>query len=220
MKVTALFITFLLLLNFSFAQEMKIKYDISMKSNDPEMQAQLQMIEGSSLTVFVKDALSRTEMNMGGLMKTTTILDVEKKKGLMLMDGMLGKQAAPFGGTDFDKYKSKENDSKIEYTDETRVILGYKCKKAVMYMEEDNVEMTFWYTENLKTSKAYLGEYSKFGIPGVALEYGIEQSDVTMKFVAVELKTSLNDVKGLFNLNVPAGYTEKSFKEISNMSGQ
>ena len=220
MKTTTFLVSFLFLLNFSFAQEMKIKYDMVMKSGNPEMQAQLQMTEGSTLTIYVKDALSRTEMEMGALMKTTTIIDIEKKKGLMFMDGMLGKQAAPFEGSDFEKYNSKENELEIEYINETKKILGYKCKKALLFMEEDNVEMTFWYTEDLAGSEAYLGEYSKFGIPGVALEYSIEQPEVTMKFVAVEVNTSLKDAKGLFDLKVPSGYTEKSFGEINNMFGQ
>ena len=146
MKTTTFLVSFLFLLNFSFAQEMKIKYDMVMKSGNPEMQAQLQMTEGSTLTIYVKDALSRTEMEMGALMKTTTIIDIEKKKGLMFMDGMLGKQAAPFEGSDFEKYNSKENELEIEYINETKKILGYKCKKALLFMEEDNVEMTFLYT--------------------------------------------------------------------------
>ena len=41
-----------------------------------------------------------------------------------------------------------------------------------------------------------------------------------MKFVAVEVNTSLKDAKGLFDLKVPSGYTEKSFGEINNMFGQ
>lgn len=220
MKIITSFVAFVFLLNYSFAQEMKIKYDIIMKSSNPEMQTQLQMSEGSTLTIYAKDDKSRVEMKMGEIMTTTTILDVAEKKGLILMEGMLGKQAATFEGDDFDKYHGDDSEVEIEYLDETKTILGYNCKKAVVYMEDEGGEMEFWYTEDIKVSDAFLGDYSKYGLPGVALEYGVDQAEMTMKFVAVAFETSIKDTKDLFELEIPEGYTEKSFKEIINMSGQ
>ena len=220
MKFTSFLIVFLFVINFSHAQELKIKYDIIMKSSDPAMQTQLQMSEGSTLTLYAKGDKSRVEMKMGELMTTTTIIDLTKKRGLTLMDGMLGKQGATFEGEDFEKFSSTDSDAEIELVDETKTILGYKCKKAIAYLEDDGGEMVFWYTEDIDVADAFLGEYSKFGLPGVALEYGVEQAEITMKFVASKFETSIKDDKGLFDLKIPAGYTEKSFKDMMNMSGQ
>lgn len=220
MKTAVLLFTFLFILTFSFAQELKLKYEINMKSDDPEMQMQLQMSEGSTLTIYSKDANSRVEMNMGGLMKTTTVLDMDKKKGLIIMDGMFGKQAATFAGGDFDKHTEQDDDVEIEFLNETKEILGYLCKKAIVSVEEEDAEVIFWYTEELDYSKAYLVDNSKYKIPGVALEYSIEQPEVTMKFTAVLLEKSVKNPKEIFSLEIPKGYTEKSFFEISNMSGQ
>lgn len=220
MKIASILFAFLFLLNFSFAQDLKIKYNIVMKSSDPAMQSQMAMSEGSTLTIYAQDDKSRVEMKMGELMTTTTVLDLTKKKGLTLMDGIMGKQAATFEGSDFEKFNESEKDVEIEYTSETKTILGYKCKKAVVYMEEEGAEMIFWYTDDVKASDIYLGEYSKYGLPGVALEYGIYQSEMTMKFVAAEVKTSIKDTKGLFDIKIPEGYAVKSYREISNMSGQ
>lgn len=191
-----------------------------MESSDPAMQPQLQMSEGATLTLFSKGDKSRVEMKMGELMTTTTILDLTKKRGVTLMDGILGKQGATFEGEDFETYSANNSESEVELVDETKTILGYKCKKAIIYMEEEGGEMTFWYTEDVEVGNTFLGEYSKFGLPGVALEYGLEQESITMKFVAVIFETSIKENKGLFDLNIPAGYTEKSFKEMINMSGQ
>ncbi|PWH85296.1 hypothetical protein [Brumimicrobium oceani] len=220
MRITSILIVFLSVFHFSFAQELKIKYNIIMESSDPAMQPQLQMSKGSTLTVFAKGEQSRVEMKMGQLMTTTTILDVNKKKGLTLMEGMLGKQAATFEGEDFDTYHGEDNDAEIEFLDETKTILGHKCKKAIVYIDEEGGEMVFWYTEDVKANYAFVGDYSKYGLPGVALEYGVEQESISMKFVATELNTNFKADKNLFDLNIPAGYTEKSFKEMINMSGQ
>lgn len=205
--------------NFSFGQELKLKYELSMSSDDPEMQTQLQMSEGSSLTIYAQDEKSRVEMNMGALMKTTTILDMEKGQGLMLMEGMFGKQAAKFEGEDFTEYSEQDEEIELELLDETKEILGYQCKKAIYYSEEDDVEMTFWYTEEIELSEAYLMDNSKYGIPGIALEYFFEQPEATMTYKAVEIETELQE-ENLFELNIPEGYSEKSFRDITNMSGQ
>jgi GLPGLI family protein len=220
MKVSALFITFLFLLNFSFAQEMKIKYDIIMIPNNPEMQAQIDLSEGSSFTIYTKNKQSRTEMNMGGLMMTTTIIDGGKEKGVRLLDGMLGKQAATFEQSEFDNFKDVNSDVDIEYTEETKDILGYTCKKAILYDVQNDIEMIFWYTEEIELSGAYLGDFSTYGFPGIALEYEVEDVEMSMKFTAVELKNKIEHPKVLFETIIPAGYTEKSFIEIVNLSGQ
>ncbi|WP_107039023.1 hypothetical protein [Brumimicrobium mesophilum] len=214
MKITSLLFAFLFIINSTFAQDMKLKYDIEIKSDDPEMQYILQLSKGSSLTIYAKDDKSRVEMVMGQLMKNTTILDNGKKKGLQLIDGMVGKQAAIIEGSDFEGFNAEEEDVKFEYLDETKTILGYKCKKAVALV--DNQEMIYWYTNELKVSDVYLREYSKLGLQGVPLEYSINSSEASMKFVATEVKTNI-DEKGLFDLKIPEGYTKKSFEEVSSM---
>jgi len=98
--------------------------------------------------------------------------------------------------------------------------LGYTCKKAVVYVDEENAEVTFWYTEDVNVSEAYLVDNTKYGIPGIALEYAIEQPEMTMQFIATSFEKSIDNEKELFSLEIPEGYTEKSFEEISNMSGQ
>src|SRR5690554_7377453 len=100
-----------------------------MQSDDPQIQSQLGMMQGSTLQVFTKDNKSRTEMSMGGLMTTTTILDSDAKKGVLLMDGMLGKQGATFE----DKEETEGNEDfeyEVELINETKEILGHKIGRA------------------------------------------------------------------------------------------
>ena len=218
MRIFTLLTTFIFAFGFLFAQDLTVKYEISMTSDDADVQSQLGMMQGSTLKILTKGNKSRTEMSMGGLMTTTTILDSDKKKGVLIMDGMLGKQAATF---DEDKAEKEEEDSnyEVELVDETKVILGYKCKKAIIYTEED-YELVYWYTEDIKSKDGSLGKYVKKEVPGFPLEFSIEQPQMTMTFVATEFSEKVKETKGMFDVKIPEGYTEKSFEEISNMSGQ
>src|SRR5690554_967484 len=218
MKIITLLTTFIFTVGFLFAQEITVKYDLTMKSDDPEVQAQLGMMQGSTLQVFSKGNKSRTEMSMGGLMTTTTILDSDKKKGVLIMDGMLGKQASTFD-EEMNETEDTDENLEVELVDETKEILGYTCKKAIIYTEDD-VELVYWYTEDVVATDGSLNKYVKKEVPGFALEFSVEQPQMTMVFVATEFKQKVKETKGMFDIKIPEGYTEKSFEEMSNMSGQ
>lgn len=217
MKILSL-ITALLLTIGLWAQEATIKYELTMESDDPQVQSQMAMMANSTMTMFMKGNLFRQETNMGnGLMVTTSIVDGEAKKGIVLMEGMMGKIASPFDTDEQEEEAQEEADVEIEFTDETKEILGFECKKAIIYDEEGN-ELIYWYTEEItapKSEQRYLNQQ----IPGMPLEFSIEQPQITMVFKAVEYDDKVKKPKELFNTKVPEGYTEKSMEEIQQMGG-
>lgn len=220
MKVTTFLAALIFTISFSFSQELTIKYDISMESSEPEVQSQMGMMEGSTYTMYLKDKQSRIESNMGGgLMVTTNITDLEKKKGLVLMNGMMGKIASTFNLDSLNKSVGEEPDFDIEETDETEEILGHTCKKAVIYGDND-LEFIYWYTEDYTPNEDILGSTIKKGIPGLPLKFSIDQPQITMTYTAVDLKEKVKQPKEKFDLTIPDGYTEKSFEEIQQMMGQ
>lgn len=219
MKIITLLATLIFTVSISFSQELTVKYDISMESSDPTVQSQIGMMEGSTYTMYLKGDQSRIESNMGGgLMVNTTIIDTEKKKGLMLMNGMMGKLASSF---DLDSLKAlnKEPDFDVELVDETKEILGHTCKKAIIYGDND-LEFVYWYTEDFKPNEDILGTTIKKGIPGLPLAFSIEQPQITMKYTATDLQEKVKSPKEKFDLAIPEGYTEKSFDDIKKMLGQ
>ena len=219
MKIITFFTALIFTVSISFAQELTVKYEISMESSEPEVQAQIGMMQGSTYTMYLKGNQSRIESNMGGgLMVNTTIIDVDKKKGVMLMDGMMGKLAATYN---LDSLNNLTEESKvdIELVDETKEILGYKCKKAIVYGEND-LEIVYWYTEEFKPSDEVLGSMIKKGVPGLPLEFSIEQPQITMIYTAIDLQKKVKNPNEKFNLSIPEGYSEKSFDDIKSMLGQ
>lgn len=221
MKTLFLFLSLSVIFTSLNAQEFSVKYQISMESSDAKMQEQLQMSQGSTLHVFTKDNKSRVEINMGQLMKTTTILDSEEGKGLIFMDGVLGKQAASFEGEDFENYKTEKAEDEITIThlDSVKTILGQTCSLAIATIEGEDLEVEFWYNKNIDGSRLYMLNNTNYKLPGLVLEYVIEQPDVNVSFKAISFEDKIENEE-LFDTAIPEGYIEKSFLELTNMSGQ
>lgn len=206
----------------SFGQQTEghIQFKVDFSSDKPEMQMQIGMLQGSTMEVYFKDKTARMEFAMGTMMKTVTITNSEKDEMLTLMSGMMGSKAIK-GKISEQSKEQEEANSKIEVKleNETKTILGYTCKKAVMVDDEGN-ETVFWYsTELAMDTKGQNMMNSK--IPGVPLEYEINNSGMKMKMTATKIDKKLDKkASELFDLKVPEGYEEISAEDLMKMGGQ
>lgn len=216
MKIKTLIAALILSTGMLMAQDFSIKYDIKLSSSDPEVKAQLGMLQNSTLEVLTSGKKSRTAMSMGGLMTTTTIIDGDKGKGLMMMDGMMGRQAAKID--ELPNNDEVTSDVEIELIDETKTILGYECKKAVIYGDE-GTELIYWYTDKIQLKDGVLAQYVRNGIPGLPLQFVIQQPQITMEFVASEFTEKIGKTKGQFDLSIPKDFKEVSIDDIKGMGG-
>lgn len=208
----------LFLATTSIAQtEATVEFKISMSTDNPEVEAQLAMMEGSTMKMYMKDGNMRQETNMGGFMKNTTITNAETKETLILVDGMMGKFAAKTNLEETAKTENTEEELDIELVDETKEIAGFTCNKAIIYDAAGN-ENIFWYTEEIKAPENG-GKYMKKGIPGMALEFSIVQPQITMTFSATEFSKKVKNPKEKFAMTIPEGFTEKSIDDMQNMLG-
>lgn len=200
----------------TFAQldEAHIVYDIKMESSEPEVEAQLAMLEGSKLEIMFKGHQARQMFSMGSMMTTTTITDSETGEALMLIDGMMGKFASR---TTPDDIEEPEEDVEVELIDETKTVAGYECKKAVL-IDDDGNESTFWYTDEILKPQTD-GKYFKGSIPGMPLEFTVVTPQITMTMTATELSEKVKKSKKQFDMEIPEGYQEKSIDELQNAMG-
>ncbi|PHR49836.1 MAG: hypothetical protein COA32_01495 [Fluviicola sp.] len=215
-----LFITSLLFLaTTAVAQtEATIAYKIEMSTDDPEVEAQMAMMEGSTMKMYMKDGNVRNETSMGGFIKTTNITNVDSKETLMLLDGMMGKYAAKMKLDDLDQDAADAAEElDIELVDETKEIAGFTCKKAIIYDAAGN-ENIFWYTEEIEAPKNG-GKYMKEGIPGLALEFSVVNPQFVMTFTATEFSKKVKNPKEKFDMSIPEGFTEKSLDDLQQMMG-
>ncbi len=194
-----------------------VKYDIEMSSDNPEMQMQLAMMQGSKFEIYFKDNLTRSEMSMGTIMKISTITNTEAENSLMLMSGMMGNIAVKITPEDMDSAKVEAPEMDIELVDETKEIQGYKCHKAIA-RDEEGSESVFWYTEEININKEGQS-YLNSEVPGFPLEFEINKGDLKMTMLTTEFSKKLDKkmAKELFDTTIPEGYKEMSMEELGNM---
>lgn len=191
-----------------------VKYSIEMTSDNPEMAMGIAMMQGSTMDIFFKDDKSRTEMAMGSLMTTTIISDATKKETLTLMSGMMGNTAVRSTYEDSQEAQDEPSDDfEVTVTDETKDILGYTCKKAIVTDSEGN-ESVFWVTDKVSINKEGQTMLNK-KIPGFPLAMEVLTNDMLMTMTALEFNKKIKD-KSLFELKIPEGYTETTTEELMN----
>ncbi len=218
---------------FSQETEGHVVFSIELSSDNPQIQMAIPMFAGSTMEVFFTKNSSRTELNMGTFLNTTIITNTKKDKMLMLMNGVMGKIAV---SETLSKMKEKakknndrnpqddnlesdeeENEYEIEFTNETKEIQGYICKKAILSNPDDGIELIYWYTEDIKFSKEGHNYFNQ-GIPGFPMEFETFNNEMKMKMVVTEYNKTLGkDASKLFDFTIPDGYKEMTLDEIESL---
>lgn len=203
---------------FAQVNEGKMSYKIDFSSDNPDMQMAIGMMQGSTLDIFFTEGSTRADMKMGTMMNISTITNEKSGDMLMLMSGMIGKNAMKSTIAEMEK-KNAENKPKVDVqiTDETKNILGYDCKKAIL-TDEEGSESVFWFTDKIVLSRkgqSYLNDE----IPGAALQFDINQKGMKMTMTASAVETSLDKKikKELFNQEIPEGYKVMTAEELSRI---
>ncbi|MFK5878733.1 MAG: hypothetical protein QM478_04465 [Flavobacteriaceae bacterium] len=197
------------------SKEGYIKYKIEMTSENTEMQMGLAMMSGSEMEISFKGENSRMVMNMGSFMTIETVTR-NNNDVLLMMSGMM------FGNTAVKTTKSKLEDSNnrgdlsVKFESDTKKILGYTCKKAIV-SDGDAEGLTFWYTEKLDMPDNEMLNANGL-VPGIILEFRSVDGEMNMAFTAIVVKKEI-DASIAFSLDIPEGFTEKTFEEFSKMRG-
>jgi GLPGLI family protein len=220
MKIASLFTVLLGFTLVTTAQitEAKIAYDIKMSSDNPEIEMQLAMMQGSKLEMVFSEEKSKQHVSMGGFMTTTTISDSKTGETLTLMDGMMGKIAMRMNANDVADEENEDGDFEFEFVNETKQILGHTCHKAIMVDEAGN-ESIFWYSKEIQAPKTD-SQYIQKEIPGMPLEFTMVSPEVTMTFTATELSTKLKKGDKNFSMDIPEGYNEMTPDQMRGSFGQ
>ena len=168
-----------------------------------------------TMTMTIKGNKSRTEMIMS-MGKTVSIADGDEKSTITLMD-MMGQKIAIKSTTDeiMEKVASAP-EVKVEVTSETKDILGYTCKKAVITNPDDDQELIVYFTDELGTKELNFDNPNFKDINGVMLEFEIPNEMFNMHFTAVSVeKKNVDDSE----FTIPDGYQIKTMEEMQGMFG-
>lgn len=214
-----LVLSFILLLSATintFAQKLtegKIIYEISFP--ETEIDADQQEMMPKESMIFFKENLLRMEMKMMG-MSTIVISNSKDNSATTLMDMMGNKYAIKMTAADIQKEKAKMTGSKyeIKLTTETKIIAGYKCKKAIATSKEGNDIVIYYTSEIIARNQGFNEQYK--GIDGFPMEYQMSQNGMNMKFVAKSVsKEKVDSAK----FGIPPEYKLTTKEELGKMFG-
>ena len=194
----------------------QVSYDVFVSSDDPQTQSYIGNMEGSILELFFHEGKIKSELFMGEFMTTTTISHENKDTVLVLLDGMMGQIAMKSTEDDMsDEQKLAMSKRDVELVDETKEIMGYDCKKAIVTGADDK-EAVVWYTTEIVPSYRG-GQYMYEDIPGVPLEINSSWGKMDLKMVAFEYKKKIKKPEKVFSLEVPNGFVLRTAEEMKQM---
>ena len=103
---------------------------------------------------------------------------------------------------------------KIEYTNETQVIAGYKCKKAKIIFEDSKIKnFDVFYTTEISIAKP--NNHNPFNeIKGVLLKYQMGFQDIQMEVTATKVEeTKISDT----SFEIPANYEKVPIEKMQEV---
>ncbi len=149
----------------------------------------------SKMVMKFKDDKYTTDLSAGmGMFKTNFIVDKESNTFSQLVKLINKKYVLTLQGDAISKSLELVPKLNIELTNETKKILGYKCKKAIITVDNDEKEIfTVFYTNEIAIgSPNWCNQFKE--IDGVMLEYQYEKYDITMRLKAQSIKfTKIDD---------------------------
>lgn len=206
-----LFLLLIIISNSAIAQqkvsELTVVYDamVSTGSSEPKL---ADVFDGSTVTVYLKGAMSRSEL-VNALASSTTIHDAKTGSSIILQEVSGQKLLIRMTPDNWREKNQRYEGITFTNTNETKTIAGYNCKKALAKMKDGSTFTVFYTPEIIPENIEY--NYQFRGLEGLPLEYQLTQGKLTIRYVVS--KINLNPVPAS-KFDVPAtGYRELSYDE-------
>ncbi len=213
MKKLLLSFLLFIVIKVSMAQSTgQVTYKLDFSSDNPDMAMALSMMEGSTMDLYFMPQKAKMNMTMGSFMIMNTIVDVKADKSLLLME-IMGQKTATENKLSAPANDSKKEEPKIEYSSETKEIIGFTCKKATIKTEEGDVIM--WIAADLKASLDGFEQFTVKGLKGIPLEFSTTNNGMNIHFVATKFEKTVDEK--IFDQKIPEGFKLMSAEDLKNM---
>ena len=184
-----------------------LEYVIDVQAIDTSLKARQQvgLLRNSSMKVFFMKDKSRLDFKMGEMYDITAIVDWKTNRSLSLFTTPKGKFATKMEAKQYKTSQpTPDTTMRIELTNETKKILNYTCKKAVL--RSNNAEFIYWYTNEFSIDLKGQSLVNS-SIPGFPLEFQTIKDGILMNFKVSNLIFKIENKNILFSTVIPAGYT-------------
>ena len=188
---------FLTLLSCSGDSSNKSQGIIAYKVTYPKMDKHNLMFDfmPTKMVLKFKNNNYITSLSAGmGMFKTNFIVDQEANQFSQMVKLINKKYILTLKGNEITESLSQLPVFHVEHTGETKKILNYTCKKAIVTVgNESNDAFTVFYTDEINIDNPnWSNEFKE--IDGVMLEYQYEKYGVCMRFKAKNIKfTEIDD---------------------------
>lgn len=207
MKKIILFFALCTLIFTSYSQQTDgyLQYTISVQAVDTTLKAKQQagMLRNSKMEMYYSQNFSRVDFTMGEMYKLSAVVNLSTNRTISLMSGAIGKFATRTITTDSTTVEEDKPVSTVELLDESKVILGYNCKMAIV--TTNGLESTYWYTDEVKIDMSGQ-QISNDLVPGFPLEFYTVSEGVMMHFTASNIEFSIENHDEIFFTEIPEGY--------------
>jgi GLPGLI family protein len=187
--------------------ELTLVYDaaISSGSKEPKM---ADALDGTSVTVYLKGPMSRTEMATA-LFSSTTIHDSKAGTAVVLREVSGQKLLIRMTADNWVEKNKRYSGMTFTDTKETKTIAGYNCTKAEAKLADGTTFTVYYTTDIIPENKEYDSQFRNLN--GLPLEYELVQGKLTIKYTVS--KINMNPVPAS-KFDIPkTGYREMTYDE-------
>ena len=204
-QVILIFFLFANHLLFSQLTEGYLQYDIDVAAVDSSTKTKqtVAMLRDSRMELYFTETRSLMIFKMGKMSTTRVVVDREKNQVLSTNEGVMGKVAILSSADEIETIE-KDPNATLEFSDETKKILGYTCKKAILHQGE--LITVYWYTSEIEVAVKDQ-QILNPNVPGFPMGFSKIENGVRMTFQLSNLREDLTEnLDELFSLEVPEGF--------------
>jgi len=187
-KISFLLLASVLLATQGYSQKLltdgSILYNVSVV-NGKDQPGIADAFDGATLLVSIKSSQVRSDLKSNVRLQSI-FYNAKDGTAVILKESGPEKYMINLTSAQWIQYNRKYAGIKFSYSDETKTVAGYLCKKAVGTLG-DGSSVTVYYAADLKP--VYAGyEYAFKDLPGLPLEYEITTGNITVRYLAASLQ--------------------------------
>ncbi len=192
-----------------------VTYDINVESGMEDNAFGMEMMKDAEMIATFDSKNNSVKTTMGPFMTSQTIVQRKKKKAVTLMDAMGTKYGVSFSLAELKKQNTAT--ATLVETGETKVILGYTCKKATFVAEGGLSTGEVWYTTEIKANMDGQ-QFFSITTKGFILEELSVTNGVSLRITAKNINPEPVNAE-TFSLTIPEGYKVMTAEEFGAMQG-
>lgn len=190
-----LFIALLLSINTVFGQSQKVVADctvsFSVTVNETGAAGTSSLFNNATKTLYIKGYEVRSDIESSSFIQST-IYNGRTTTAVILREIGGNKYMTVMDAAKWKEQNKKYDGMKVDLTNDSKTILGYTCKKAVVTLTDGSTLNLFYATEIIPSTNE--NNYQFKDIPGFVLEYESETDKGKNKITFTATKINLSPV--------------------------